>query len=284
MLNHMFPGDATQVRLSDLKNQFYVAIPTMKNDILAELKSKGMYSVDPESAHAYVLAGILFTAAPFVLAQVLGWGSMLDSPGLLIAAGILAAIIVFLFARIMTAKSLKGVRTKVEILGFQEFINRVDADRHKRMPPTPSRNFCRTPWRWASRTAVPRPSRESPRTSPHGTWGRPPMWDSIPSSSPAPCTPWRWMRTRPLWPRRAPAAAARDGAAAASVAEGSAAAASAAAVVERFRAARCAGSGDARPNSRGRFVGTRELCAVAESRFRSQPNPSLLPPLGHRKR
>src|ERR1035437_3986655 len=115
MLNHMFNGGATQVRLSDLKNQFYVAIPTMKNDILAELKSKGMYSVDPESAHAYVLAGILFTAAPFVLAQVLGWGSMLDSPGLLIAAGILAVIIVFLFARIMTAKSLKGVRTKVEI-------------------------------------------------------------------------------------------------------------------------------------------------------------------------
>jgi uncharacterized membrane protein len=141
MLDHMFTGGATEVRLSDLKNQFYVAIPTMKSDILAELKSKGMYSVDPESAHAYVLAGILFTAAPFVLAQVLGWGSMFDSPGLLIAAGILALIIVFLFARIMSAKSLKGVRTKVEILGFQEFINRVDADRLQRMPPDTFEKF-----------------------------------------------------------------------------------------------------------------------------------------------
>ncbi len=141
MLKHMFSGDATQVRLSDLKNQFYVAIPTMKSDILAELKGKGMYSVDPDSAHGYVLAGILFTAAPFVLAQVLGWGSMFDSPGLLIAAGILAVIIVFLFARIMTAKSLKGVHTKVEILGFEEFINRVDADRLKRMPPDTFEKF-----------------------------------------------------------------------------------------------------------------------------------------------
>jgi uncharacterized membrane protein len=131
----------SQVRLSDLKNQFYVAIPTMKSDILAELKSKGMYSVDPDSAHAYVLAGVLFTAAPFVLAQVLGWGSMFDSPGLLFASGILAVIIIFLFARIMTAKSLKGVRTKVEILGFQEFINRVDADRLKRMPPDTFEKF-----------------------------------------------------------------------------------------------------------------------------------------------
>ena len=135
MLKHMFPGDVTQIRLSELRNQFYVAIPTIKEDILAELKSKGMYSVDPDSAHAYVLAGVVFTALPFVLLQVLGWGSILDSVGLLIGAGIIALVIVFVFARIMTAKSIKGVRTKVEILGFQEFINRVDADRLKRMPP-----------------------------------------------------------------------------------------------------------------------------------------------------
>ncbi|MGB8885158.1 MAG: DUF2207 domain-containing protein [Candidatus Korobacteraceae bacterium] len=141
MLNHMFPGGATEIRLSDLRNQFYVAIPTIKEDILAELRSKGMYSVDPDSAHAYVLAGVVITALPFVIAQVLGWGSMLDSPGLLIASGLIALVIVFLFARIMTAKSLKGVRTKVEILGFQEFINRVDADRLKRMPPDTFEKF-----------------------------------------------------------------------------------------------------------------------------------------------
>jgi len=35
----------------------------------------------------------------------------------------------------MNAKSLKGVRTRVQIVGFQEFMNRVDADRLKRMPP-----------------------------------------------------------------------------------------------------------------------------------------------------
>src|SRR5271166_1318769 len=135
MLNHMFAGGATEVHLSELKNQFYVAIPTMKENILAELKGKGMYSVDPESAHAYVLAGVLFTAAPFVLLQVFGTTSLLESPGLLIAAAIIAVVIVFLFARIMPAKSRKGVDTKVEILGLQEFINRVDSDRLKRMPP-----------------------------------------------------------------------------------------------------------------------------------------------------
>jgi uncharacterized membrane protein len=121
--------------MSELRNQFYVAIPTIKEDILAELKTKGMYSVDPDSAHAYVLIGVLFTALPFIVAQLLGWGSILDSVGLLIVSALISVIIVFLFARIMTAKSLKGVRTKVEILGLQEFITRVDADRLKRMPP-----------------------------------------------------------------------------------------------------------------------------------------------------
>ncbi len=135
MLNQLFAGGATQIRLSELRNQFYVAIPTIKEDILAELRSKGMYTVDPDSAHAYVLAGVFFTALPFVIVQLLGWGNVLDSIGLLIASGFIALIIVFLFARIMTAKSLKGVRTKVEILGLQEFITRVDADRLRRMPP-----------------------------------------------------------------------------------------------------------------------------------------------------
>jgi len=135
MLNNIFSGGATQIRLSELRNQFYVAIPTIKADILTELKNKGMYTVDPDSAHAYVLAGVVLTALPFVLLQLLGWVNILDSVGLLIAAAIIALIIVVLFARIMPAKSLKGVHTKVEILGLQEFITRVDADRLKRMPP-----------------------------------------------------------------------------------------------------------------------------------------------------
>ena len=79
--------------------------------------------------------------APFVLAQVFGAASLLESGGLLVASGLIAVLIIFLFARIMTAKSRKGVDTKVEILGFQEFVNRVDADRLKRMPPDTFEKF-----------------------------------------------------------------------------------------------------------------------------------------------
>jgi uncharacterized membrane protein len=135
MLRHLFADGATQIRLSELRNHFYVAIPTIKEDVLAQLRGKGMYSVDPDSAHAYVGLGVLLTAVPFVILQLLHLADVIGSPGLLIASAIVAVIIVILFARIMTAKSLKGVRTKVEILGLQEFITRVDSDRLKRMPP-----------------------------------------------------------------------------------------------------------------------------------------------------
>src|SRR5271165_1569384 len=135
MLNHLFAGGATQVRMSELRNHFYVAIPTMKETVLSELRNKGMYSVDPDSAHAYVGLGVLLTAAPFAILQLFHLADVFGSPGLLIASGIVAVIIVILFARVMTAKSLKGVRTKVEILGLQEFITRVDSDRLQRMPP-----------------------------------------------------------------------------------------------------------------------------------------------------
>src|ERR1035437_10118530 len=64
------------------------------------------------------------------------------------------------------------------------------------------------------------------------------MWACIPSSSPAPCMPWRWMCTRLSWPLRVPAAQARDGAVAASVAEASAAVASVAEVAARFNQTR----------------------------------------------
>src|SRR6202165_5026704 len=41
----------------------------------------------------------------------------------------------------MTAKTVKGGRFHVAVLGFQEFMNRVDAERLKVMPPTTFEKF-----------------------------------------------------------------------------------------------------------------------------------------------
>ena len=140
MLTNVF-GEGNDTRLSSLKNRFYTAIPVIKQDVMAALKNKGMYLVDPDSANGYSFAGVLVIAAPFLMLQFLWHKDVFSSIGLLIGAGILSAIIWWLFARQMTAKTVKGGRTRVAVLGFQEFMNRVDADRLKRMPPDTFEKF-----------------------------------------------------------------------------------------------------------------------------------------------
>jgi len=134
MLENMF-GDGQAVRMSELKNQFYVVLPEIKQDILAELKAKSMYSVDPDSAGGYVVAAAILIGLPFLLLQGFHIADFFESVPMAGAGIGLAALIVILFGRQMTAKSMLGVRTRVKILGFQEFMKRVDADRLKQMPP-----------------------------------------------------------------------------------------------------------------------------------------------------
>ncbi len=140
MLENIFVG-GHMTKISSLKNRFYTAIPVIKEDIFSSLRGKGMYWLDPQSAAGYSLVGIIISAAPFVAVQALGWSDLFSAP-LPVVLGIGAAlVIVWLFARQMTCKTVLGARTRVEILGFQEFMNRVDADRLKRMPPDTFEKF-----------------------------------------------------------------------------------------------------------------------------------------------
>lgn len=141
MLEHIFDSGGTATRLSSLKNRFYTAIPTIRTNVMSALKTKGMYSVDPDSANGYSIAAILLILLPFGIFQGLGYKNFFAS-GLLLAGSLfVSAIIWFLFARVMTAKTVRGGRTRIEVLGFQEFMNRVDADRLKRMPPDTFEKF-----------------------------------------------------------------------------------------------------------------------------------------------
>jgi hypothetical protein len=140
MLENVFAsGDDT--RLSSLKNRFYTAIPRIRQDIKSALKIKGMYLLDPDSANAYNIGGIAVIVAPFLMLQFLWNKPVFSSIGLLILCGIISAILWWLFARQMSAKTVQGGRTRIAVLGFQEFMNRVDADRIKRMPPDTFEKF-----------------------------------------------------------------------------------------------------------------------------------------------
>jgi hypothetical protein len=134
MLENIFAG-GQQTRLSSLKNRFYTAIPVIQQDIKSALRNKGMYLLDPDSANAYSIGAAFVILAPFLMAQFTGYKEVFNSIVLAIVCGLISALIWWLFAREMSAKTVQGGRTRIAVLGFQEFMNRVDADRLKRMPP-----------------------------------------------------------------------------------------------------------------------------------------------------
>ena len=140
MLENIFLGGA-ETRLSSLKNRFYTVIPVVREDIMSALKNKGIYTLDPESANGYSIVAGVVIAIIVIAVQVLGWMNLFYSIPLVLGSVLVSALIWWLFARQMTAKTVAGARTQVAVLGFQEFMNRVDADRIKRMPPDTFEKF-----------------------------------------------------------------------------------------------------------------------------------------------
>ena len=135
MLENVFAG-GDDTRLSSLKNRFYTAVPVIRQDIMSALKGKGIYLLDPESANGYSIAAGIAILIPFAIFQYMGWANFFNSIPLLTVCVLVSAVFWWLFARVMTAKTVKGAHTRVAVLGFQEFMNRVDAERLKIMPPT----------------------------------------------------------------------------------------------------------------------------------------------------
>ena len=140
MLQQVFAGGQVTL-LSNLTNHFYTALPMIKTEIMSALKAKGMYTVDPDSAAGYLGLGFLIVALPYAALQVMGVADFLSSIPMAIGCGLIAVGIILIIGKQLTATSLKGARTQVQIKGFQEFMNRVDADRLKRMPPDTFEKF-----------------------------------------------------------------------------------------------------------------------------------------------
>jgi Predicted membrane protein (DUF2207) len=141
MMENIFAGDATDTRLSSLKNRFYTAVPVVRTDIMSALKQKGIYALDPESANGYSAGAAICILVPFAVLQFLGWVDFFSSVPMAIVSVLIAAVIWWLFARVMTAKTLQGSRVHTAVLGFQEFMNRVDGERLKTMPSNTFEKF-----------------------------------------------------------------------------------------------------------------------------------------------
>jgi uncharacterized membrane protein len=137
LLNAMFEGSSTVVSLSDLKNKFYKHLPGLRDDMYGRLVSSGFYTARPDRVRLfYVIGGlILGFAVAFLSIRIMVGLGMQPISG--IVAGIVSGIIVVFFGWFMPSRTARGTRELEQVLGFREFLSRVEGDRLERIVKTP---------------------------------------------------------------------------------------------------------------------------------------------------
>ena len=138
VLAGIFDGHDGEIKLSDLKNEFYIELPGIRNAVYDRLKDRGLQRIRPDKVkHYWILAGIFFG----LIVALVGGGplavrwSMAPMPFVL--AGIVSGLIILLFAQIMPARTAAGARMLEKVRGFEEFLRRVESDRFERVVRTP---------------------------------------------------------------------------------------------------------------------------------------------------
>jgi hypothetical protein len=138
LLEGMFGASGTAVTLGELKNKFYKHLPGIRDDLYGRLVKDGFYTGRPDRVRLLYIAGgvvlgILVGAASGGIMGALGM-----QPVAGIIAGILSALIVGIFGWFMPSRTVKGTRELEKVLGFQEFLSRVEGDRLERIVKTPA--------------------------------------------------------------------------------------------------------------------------------------------------
>jgi uncharacterized membrane protein len=138
MLSALFDdGAATDVRLSDLQNHFYTHLPAIRDRIFNALMSDGYYLHRPDTVkQGYmgvgILIGFLMTAGTRFLSAVTGIAS-----GTWVIAGLASGAVIAIFGWFMPARTITGARALEKVLGFEEFLGRVEKDQIERLQKTP---------------------------------------------------------------------------------------------------------------------------------------------------
>lgn len=125
------------VQLSQLENKFYKDLPGIRDAIFAQLLARGYYGSRPDRVKRhYVIAGGVAIGL-----SIWGGGAVSAALGLApltsILSGLLTGAIIVGFGWFMPKRTLAGARALEGVLGFEDFLSRVESDRFARMVKTP---------------------------------------------------------------------------------------------------------------------------------------------------
>jgi uncharacterized membrane protein len=109
----------------------------IKSSLFDQLVDRGYYASRPDRVkRIYVTIGVFEAVGSIFASMWLNeqWGIALQTG---VMAGLLSAVIIIAFGWFMPARTLRGTRTLEKVLGFEEFLNRVESDRYRRIVKTP---------------------------------------------------------------------------------------------------------------------------------------------------
>jgi hypothetical protein len=130
-------GAATDVELSSLENEFYKNLPGIKDSIFDALMERGYFQHRPDYVRGgYVAGGVIVGALLFVagisLSQRMGM-----APAPFVVSAVLSAASIIGFGWFMPARTAEGAKALAGVLGFEDFLTHVEADRMQRISQTP---------------------------------------------------------------------------------------------------------------------------------------------------
>jgi uncharacterized membrane protein len=134
LISSVFSG-MPSILVSDMRNKFYKSIPALKDSIHKELVGKKFFLRSPESVKGYYIAAALISALLVFLLGLFVQSTInsYSSPGQSVFAAILTGLCVIGFVNAMPVKTKSGAAAHMDVLGFQEFLNRAEKDRLERM-------------------------------------------------------------------------------------------------------------------------------------------------------
>ena len=137
VLSGLFEGGSA-VKLSDLDNEFYTNLPRIKDGIYDRLVGRGYYRARPDKVKGRWMIGAGVLTALIIGIGAAAGGAWFDmTPLPFVIAGIVSGLIVAAFGRYMPARTVEGARARERVLGFEEFLRRVEGDRFERVVKTP---------------------------------------------------------------------------------------------------------------------------------------------------
>ncbi len=128
----------TPVMMADLTHEFYRELPAIKDHVFDRLIARRFYDQRPDKVMG-VWVGIAIAVTIACLGAVVflaSTSSTLAIPALVIA-GALTPIPVWVYGLLMSSRTREGARAQERVLGFEEFLSRVESDRYKRMIDSP---------------------------------------------------------------------------------------------------------------------------------------------------